>query len=591
MKIVVANSVGVDTNGYHMVHVPSRWSLGIKNFTNCGYYPWQLAYTSALLKRETDHQIKFLDGVLKGWDFETYFSKLKEIRPDWLIMESSSRTIDEDLRLAEAAKKAFGTRLIFTGQHPMAQPEEVLKTADYVCMGEYEYAVLELIQGTNPKTIAGVYPDGNRELLDVNSLPYPEDEDIKRIDYHEPNCRYRQIQMYASRGCPRRCNFCAAATLYYDELNWRPRNVDDVVNEIRLLKEKYPEMEGVFFDEEVHNIKKSFNIDLAKAIQKAGLNHLKYEALCEYVSLDEKALTEMRKAGYYKIRFGIETASDVIADKMTLGKKHAPEKLRSILKFGKGLGFVFYATFSLGGLGSNEKEDQKTVDMIFELTKQGLLDEVQVSINTPQPGTDFYNTCVENSYLKSNLEWQNFDGNGHVVVDYPNYPAEDIQKMFNKALDAFDRGKSMANGSRFLVTAKASSAIIPDNSRVLLLRSARQWMIRLILKTLDHLPLATIDLLGQDAVMDDFHGNPHVNNLFTYGQGFFSANTFPPQLADQLRTNEYDIVLVPLANNHLDGYQNVLEVAELFHPKQILGIYPEGDFKELNSSMKNFASL
>ena len=31
MKIVIANSVGVDSNGYHMVHVPSRWSLGVKN--------------------------------------------------------------------------------------------------------------------------------------------------------------------------------------------------------------------------------------------------------------------------------------------------------------------------------------------------------------------------------------------------------------------------------------------------------------------------------------------------------------------------------------------------------------------------------
>ena len=104
----------------------------------------------------------------------------------------------------------------------------------------------------------------------------------------------------------------------------------------------------MFFDEEVHNIKKSFNISLAKAIRKAGLDHLKYEALCEYVSLDEEALEEMRKAGYYKIRFGIETASDVVAEKMTLGKKHHPKKLRSILKFGKSLGFVFYATFSIG---------------------------------------------------------------------------------------------------------------------------------------------------------------------------------------------------------------------------------------------------
>ena len=97
MDILVANSVGVDRDGYHMVHVPSRWSLGVKNFTNCGYYPWQLAYTSSLLKRDTSHNIKFLDGVLRGWDVETYLQHAG--KPEWLIMESSTRTIREDLRL------------------------------------------------------------------------------------------------------------------------------------------------------------------------------------------------------------------------------------------------------------------------------------------------------------------------------------------------------------------------------------------------------------------------------------------------------------------------------------------------------------
>ncbi|MFQ5444857.1 MAG: B12-binding domain-containing radical SAM protein, partial [Nitrospinales bacterium] len=404
----------------------------------------------------------------------------------------------------------------------------------------------------------------------------------------EPNCRYRQIQMYASRGCPRRCNFCAAATLYYDELNWRPRNVDDVVREIRMLKEKYPEMEGVFFDEEVHNIKKSFNIALAKAIQDADLHHLKYEALCEYVSLDEEALKEMQNAGYYKIRFGIETASNVIADKMTLGKKHNPEKLRSILKFGKSIGMVFYATFSLGGLGSSKEEDQKTVDLIYELTSQGLLDEAQVSINTPQPGTDFYKTCMEESFLKKDHKWQDFDGNGHVVVDYPNYAAQEIQKMFNSTLEAFDRGKNAANASSFLAAAKKSPAMIPDHSRILILRSVRPWMVQLILQFLDPLKNSTIDLLGQDAVMDDFHETPRINNFYTYGQGFFATDTFPPQLADQLRANDYDFILVPVANNHLDGYQNVLEVAHMIQPKKLLAVFPEGHFKELPlSSRKN----
>ena len=105
MKIIIANSVGVDSNGYHMVHVPSRWSLGVKNFTNCCYYPWELAYTSSLLKRETSHEVKMFDGVLNGWDFNAYFERIVKEEPDWLVMESSSRTIGEDLRLASAIKK------------------------------------------------------------------------------------------------------------------------------------------------------------------------------------------------------------------------------------------------------------------------------------------------------------------------------------------------------------------------------------------------------------------------------------------------------------------------------------------------------
>ena len=275
MKIVIANSVGVDPNGYHMVHVPSRWSLGVKNFTNCSYYPWELAYTSSLLKRDTDHNVKFLDGVLNAWDLDTYLEHLRAEKPDWLIMESSTRTIGEDLRLAQAAKKEFGTRIIMTGQHPMANPDEVLKTADFVCVGEYEFAVLDLILGKNPKEIPGVHPNPRGELPDINLLPFPEDEDVRRMDYHEPNCRFRQIQMYGSRGCPRRCNFCAAATLYYDKLNWRSRSVKNIIQEIEYLRDKYPEMEGVFFDEEAHNIRKNFNIELARGIRGAGLDNLK----------------------------------------------------------------------------------------------------------------------------------------------------------------------------------------------------------------------------------------------------------------------------------------------------------------------------
>ena len=578
MNIIVANSVGIDRDGYHMVHVPSRWSLGVKNFTNCGYYPWELAYTSSLLKRETNHHVKFMDGVLNGWDFETYFTHASAEKPDWLIMESSTRTIREDLRLASALKETFGTKLILTGQHPMAHPEDVLKVADYVCIGEYEFTVLDLIQGKNK--IAGVHPNARGPLIDINALPFPEDDDVRRIDYHEPNCRYKQIQMYASRGCPRRCNFCAAATLYYDELNWRPRNVDSVVEEIRTLHEKYPEMEGVFFDEEVHNIKRSFNISLAKAIRSAGLDHLKYEAMCEYASLDEEALEEMRSAGYYKIRFGIETGSDKVAEKMTLGKKHDLDKLRSMVKFGKSLGMLIYGTISIGGLGSSREEDQKTVDLVYEMASKGWLDEIQVSINTPQPGTDFYNSCVEKSLLSPATNWEGFDGNGQVVVHYPHYPAEEIQSSFKKALSAFDLGKEKSQSGTFSENAKSSFNLIPEGARVLVLRSVRNWMVRLILENLNN----NVDLLGQDVSAKDLEGLAGLNQIHSYGSGFFSAESISTDLIEKLRNEQYDFILVPVANNHLQGFQNVLEVAQQIDPENIFYVYPEGHLQPASDS-------
>ena len=578
MDVLVANSVGVDRDGYHMVHVPSRWSLGVKNFTNCGYYPWQLAYTSSLLKRDTSHSIKFLDGVLRGWDVETYLKHAG--RPDWLVMESSTRTIREDLRFAKTLKENFGTRLIFTGQHPMAHPEEVLKIADHVCIGEYEFAVLDLVQGKAPQNIAGIYPNERGNLIDINRLPFPEDDDVSRIDYHEPNCRYKQIQMYGSRGCPRRCNFCAAATLYYDELNWRPRNVDDVVKEIQILHEKYPEMEGVFFDEEVHNIKKNFNISLAKAIRQAGLQDLKYEAMCEYASLDEEAMEEMREAGYYKIRFGIETGSDRVAEKMTLGKKHDLKKLKSMVEYGKSIGMLFYGTISIGGLGSDKDEDKKTVDLIYDLAAKGWLDEIQVSINTPQPGTDFYNSCTEESLIPQSNDWEGFDGNGHVVVNYPHYPAEEIQASFRNALTAFDLGKGKAQAKTF--AENTNTSIIPSGSRILILRCVRSWMIRLIMENLH--PKNKADVLGQDISLNDLKDLSGLGEFYSYGSGFFATESFSSELIKELKEQHYDLVLIPVANNHLEGFQNVLEVAHLIEPASISYVYPEGCIQPVEGS-------
>ena len=63
MKIVLANSIGIDRHGYYIIHSPSRWSEGVRNAYHWfAYYPWELAYLSSLLKKNTQHQVALVDG-------------------------------------------------------------------------------------------------------------------------------------------------------------------------------------------------------------------------------------------------------------------------------------------------------------------------------------------------------------------------------------------------------------------------------------------------------------------------------------------------------------------------------------------------
>jgi len=439
-KVVIANSVGIDKEGNYIIHSPSRWTVGVKEKYNwfC-YYPWELAYLSSLLKKRTDFDITLVDGCLEQLNQERFYNKLVELKPDWLVMESSSRTIMEDLELANMLKADLGTKLIFTGQHPTAYPDEVLDAgADFVCIGEYEFSVLELLQKGNNEGVLGIHPNERRQLIDINELPFPEDHDISRMDYAtpgEPNCDYREIQMYASRGCRMGCTFCVAGNLYYPKPNWRPRKVESVIEEISMLKNKYPRMEGVFFDEETHNGEKKFVMELCKGIIDNGLQDLKYNAMCGYWTMDKDVLGMMAEAGYYKLRFGIETASEKVSKEMK--KPIDVSKISDVLKTAKSFKIKTYGTFTIGAPGSDKIEDQKTVDLIESLTKDDVLNGLQISITTPQPGTPFFKWAEDNGYLQS-YDWNDYDGATCAVVSYPDYSSDEIEKMFRKACDVRD---------------------------------------------------------------------------------------------------------------------------------------------------------
>lgn len=438
MKIVIANSIGIDKNNNYIIHSPSRWSEGVKTKENIfTYYPWELAYLSSLLKEKTNHDIKFLDGCLIAANQKQYEKIIASEKPDILVMESSSRVIDENLSLSLNIKKQFGTTIIFCGQHASAKPQELLnKGCDMVCIGEYEETILDIIEGKKKEEILGLYPNQRRPLLDVNNLPLPEDSDVSRFDYAvpgEPSSEFKEIQMYASRGCSMSCSYCVARNVYYNKPNFRPRNVDSIVNEIIQMKQKYPELEGIFFDEEEHNGNRKFALDLAAAIELKGPKGLKYEAMCNFSKLDEEQIIAYKKAGYYKLRGGIETASAKNAKH--LNRAFNPGKIKENLQIAKKVGMKMYGTFMFGLPTGDFQEELKTIEFMKALIKEKLLSNVQISILTPLPGTPLYEEAEKNNYLTV-TDYSKLDGGLFYTMSYPNLSEKEIEKLHKYALES-----------------------------------------------------------------------------------------------------------------------------------------------------------
>ncbi len=455
MKIVIATVPGRFPGNRYPCPFPSRWTSIAVDYPTHHFYPYELAYLSALLKRELpEASTKLLDGSWLRFTVEDYIRRLETEKPEWLIFEVDTVTYAQTMLVTREMKKRFGTKVIMTGQYPTAFPEKVIEDGnDYACIGEYEATVLDILKGEDPKTISGLYPNKYRKVLDIDWLPFPEDEDIRRIDYSHPGgyrwMQYREIEMFASRGCPYSCDFCVAGSVYYEKPNWRFRKPGNIISEIETMRRRYPQMEGAFFDEETHIVNKKKILEFCDALEASGNNDLHYEAMANYQFLDEELLVALKRAGYYKLRIGIESVN--LETGKSIGRKTAPKKLEKLLKIAKKVGIEVYGSFVVGASGSTCERDMETVEYGKRILSQDLLSSWQASIAVPHPGTPFYKKAVANGWLNTdNLEL--FNGTTQGVVNYPDYSANEIWESYNTMSRTF----TLASGCDTLNMIKSS---------------------------------------------------------------------------------------------------------------------------------------
>lgn len=356
------------------------------------------------------------DSIVRlGIGNEEVIRRVKEFGPD-LVGISCCYTVHSPqcYEIAELVKKEYSEAVpvVFGGPHASNSPAETLDRScvDYVVVGEGEVTLSELCDamesGKGTDGIQGVLrTDGSGALIgnpvrprieDLDSIPFPrrdllplENYIARQRSYPQDinNRRIPKTTMLTSRGCPGNCVFCASRCMW--GRRWIARTPENIVDEIESLISDFGIRELDFLDDNVSCSKERLT-KICDLIISKGID-IKWTTPNGIAiwTLDHELLRLMKKAGCYRLVFGLESGDpETIA---FIRKRYSVEHVRDIIKYANHIGMWTVATFIIGFPYENDGNIENTMDFASSL---GLDIALFYSV-TPYPGTDLYNVCLK----------------------------------------------------------------------------------------------------------------------------------------------------------------------------------------------------
>lgn len=339
--------------------------------------------------------------------------------------------------LTERIKKNLSTPIVWGGKHPSAKPEEALKYADIICIGEGETAIVELTQkmennkpfyDTNNfwfKKNGEIIKNSLRPLTqDLDTLPFPDysleehyiwdkdsammlkmDESVfKRFLFKEPDTGLVVYNTLASWGCPYACTYCFSfRDMYKGKRYLRFRSINNIIDEIEGIKNRFFFIGKIILSDDNFFTLKTEDI---KAFAKAYKERigLPIRCLAHPINLTEEKVSIMLDAGLSHIQMGVQTGSEKIKkiyqrntpNDTILNAVHILNKFKK--KIIPSYDFIVDDTY---------ETDEDVVETLRFLLKFPRPYHINVFSLTLYPGTELYNKAVKNGVpFDENKEWE-----------------------------------------------------------------------------------------------------------------------------------------------------------------------------------------
>ncbi|XZE54192.1 B12-binding domain-containing radical SAM protein [Planctomycetaceae bacterium SH139] len=287
--------------------------------------------------------------------------------------------------------RAAGSTVVMGGLHVTALPDEAAAHADAVMVGEGELCWLEMLADAEAGTLQPIYHSQPREF-DLAEAPMPA---FELLDMQ----RYNRITIQVTRGCPWRCTFCASSILLTQRYKHKP--AERVLAEIDRVRELWSRPFLEFADDNSF-VNRNYWKDLLPQLAERRLRWFTESDIS--VANDPELLTLMRKAGCVEVLIGLESPIATGLEGLEIRRdwKHQQlDRYQEAIHRIQSHGIRVNGCFILGLDG----QTPDIFDRVYEFTEQLELYDVQITLQTPFPGTPLYETLRSEGRLLEPDAW------------------------------------------------------------------------------------------------------------------------------------------------------------------------------------------
>lgn len=310
-------------------------------------------------------------------------AEVMSLKPDLIAVSALTASIEEAYAFSTLARR-YAVPVVIGGLHATACPDEARRYCDAVVIGEGEAVWPQILEDAARGELRPVYRAAAQPRFSDWARP--------RFDLLAER-RPARFTLQTERGCPFACEFCGASRLLG---GFREKPVASIVRELEMISslDDQPLIEladdntfaGARAPDELFEAFERFNI--------------RYFTEADWrIGERPDVLAGLARSGCVQVLVGIES---LVFRYPGMGAKQAElDRIMAAVEAIQQAGVVVAGCFILGGDG----ETRESIDRLVQFVLDSPLAEVQLTLQTPFPGTPLYGRLAREGRLLTGRGW------------------------------------------------------------------------------------------------------------------------------------------------------------------------------------------